>query len=338
MVWDEYEKRFLAIAKENNKSKKYCDKWLDYAKKLCDNNLPIIYNQEHLCLLLGYRKEYVYAAANSPKKFYRTFSIAKKSGGVRTISEPLPSLKEIQKWILENILERMAVSPFAKAYVKGKNIRENARFHRNQPRVLSLDLHDFFGQISSFLVFKIFIDAGYATDVSMLLTSLCCLSDRLPQGASTSAYLSNLVMKEFDDSMAKYVAENKIRYTRYADDMTFSGNIEVRNIIRFVRKNLKPYGLELNESKTRVRNGGQQQEVTGIVVNEKLQISKKKRKKIRQEIYYIKKYGLQSHLNYTDETRGDYLRCLEGRIRFALSINPNDHELREYLSYISEWC
>ena len=334
MEWEQYKNAFLIEANKNNKSTQYCEKWLNYARKLFENNLPIIYNQEHLCMLVGYETEYIYAASNGARHFYRTFYVPKKKGGYRTISEPLPNLKDIQKWILINVLEKMEISPYAKAYVKGKNIRENARFHKRQKKVLSLDVHDFFGSISSFLVYEVFVNVGYQSDVAMMLTQLCCLEGSLPQGAPTSALLSNIIMKHFDDDIAKYVNENKIRYTRYADDMTFSGDFNEREMIRFVRKKLKKMGMALSEEKTRVRCQGQQQEVTGIVVNDKLQLSKKKRKKIRQEIYFIKKYGLQSHLEYIQEERRNYLEHIKGEIAYAFFINPKDAEMKEYLEYI----
>lgn len=337
MEWEQYERMFLLEAEKKNKSKQYCKTWLVYAKKLFENNLPIIYNQEHLCMLVGYTPEYVYAASNGARHFYRSFYIVKKNGGSRRICEPLPNLKEIQKWILLNVLEKMEVSPYAKAYIKGKNIRENARFHKRQKKVLSLDVHDFFGSISSFLVYEVFVRGGYQSEVAMMLTQLCCLDGCLPQGAPTSALLSNIIMKQFDDDIAKYVNENKIRYTRYADDMTFSGNFNEKEVIRFVRKRLKKIGLTLSEEKIRVRYQGQQQEVTGIVVNDKLQLSKQKRKRIRQEIYYIKKYGLQSHLEYVQEERCNYIEHIKGEIAYAVFINPRDVEMKKYLEYVKTY-
>lgn len=114
------EPRLQKQARKSGKSKEYCEKCLSYAENLWDHSMPVIYTQEHLCGLLGYLPEYVYAAANAPESFYRQFSIPKKNGGMRLISEPLPNLKKIQKWILENILYRAEVSPYAKAYIPGK--------------------------------------------------------------------------------------------------------------------------------------------------------------------------------------------------------------------------
>lgn len=336
MDWESYQKRFLEEAKNNNKSKSYCDKWLSYAEHLYKQGLPVIYNQEHLCRLLGYLPEYVYAASNSPQHFYRRFKIKKKNGKPRDIAEPLPNLKDIQKWILINVLYKIPVSPYAKAYIKNKNIKENVRFHRKQKMVLTLDVHDFFGSITSYRVYRLFSELGYNEPVAMMLAGLCSLDNALPQGAPTSAALSNIIMKEFDGTIAKYTGENKIRYTRYADDMTFSGDFMPVNVIRLVRRELKKYGMRLNDEKTRTRKQGQQQEVTGIVVNQKMQLPKKERKQIRQEMYYINKYGLQSHLKYINEQRDNYLNHMLGKVGYGLFINPNDKELRIYQNILRD--
>ncbi|WP_270209386.1 retron St85 family RNA-directed DNA polymerase [Dorea amylophila] len=337
MEWNEYKVTFCKIAKKNGKSEEYCEECMIYAQNLWVNKIPIIYTQEHLCALLGYLPIYVYAAANSPERFYRKFSIPKKNGGIRIISEPLPNLKEIQKWILENILYNLKVSAYAKAYIPGKSIKDNVRFHRRQKKVLSLDIKSFYDCLTNWMVFQLFMENGYNESVAMMLTGLCCLNGSLPQGAPTSAALSNLLMKKFDEIVGKYCKEKEIRYTRYADDMTFSGDFDEVQVIRFIRKNLKSMGLKLNKNKTRVRKQGQQQEVTGIVVNYKTQVPKTVRKEIRKNMYYIQKYGLESHLNYIGTERKNYIGHLMGQISYALFINPKDREMKRYKHILKEY-
>ncbi len=332
--WEEYCLDFRKKAAQKNRSKEYCDYWLKYGKELYNKNLPIIYNQEHLCLLLGYQEEYILAASNSAFKFYRSYEIPKKNGGFRRISEPLPSLKEIQRWILDNILESIEVSPYAKAYIKKKSIKENAKFHKGQEIVLSLDMKNFFDSITSDKVYNCFKELGYKKDVVVLLTNLCCANGCLPQGAPTSPMLSNIILKDFDNKIGKYTNEKKIRYTRYADDMTFSGDFSPGQIISYVKKLLNKLGLKLNDSKTRTRKKEQRQEVTGIVVNKKMQLPKSIRKKIRQEMYYIKKFGLESHMQYCKIDKMNYVLHLKGRIEYGLFINPYDKELQEYLDFL----
>ena len=330
MEWIEYELKFAEAAQNKNKSKKYCDQWLKYAKKLWDHNLPIIFTQNHLCALLGYDPLYVYAVSNSPHNFYHCYQIPKKNGGKRNISEPLPNLKEIQRWILENILYKFELSPYAKAYIKGKSIKDNVRFHRRQKKVLSLDIKDFYDHLTDWLVYQLFVEVGYSEAVAMMLTNLCCLDGSLPQGAPTSAALSNILLKDFDYKIGELCKVSKIRFTRYADDMTFSGDFNERKVLLWVRKNLKELNLSINEAKTRVRKQGQQQEVTGVIVNYKPQVAKCVRKDIRKNLYYINKYGLQSHLEYIKEERSKYLEHLFGLVNYALFINPNDNEMKKY--------
>lgn len=330
MEWIEYKLKFIEVAKKNNKNEKYCRRWLEYAENLWNRGLPIIFTQEHLCALLGYDPVYVYAVSNSPLNFYHCYQIPKKNGGKRDIAEPLPNLKEIQRWILENILYSFKISPYAKAYIKGKSIKDNIRFHRRQKKVLSLDIKDFYNHLTDWMVYQLFIEAGYNEAVGMMLTNLCCLEGCLPQGAPTSAALSNILMKDFDYKIGEFCKCSKIRFTRYADDMTFSGDFNELKIISFVKKNLKGLQLSINEEKTRVRKQGQQQEVTGVVVNYKPQLAKSIRKDIRKNMYYINKYGLQSHLKYIQEERSNYLEHLFGIINYALFINPYDKEMKGY--------
>lgn len=336
MDWNNYYYDFCKQAKECGKNDEYCKQWLEYAHNLYEHNLPIIYNQEHFSMLVGYKLEYLYAVSNSPNNFYRHYQIPKKSGGTRPIDEPLPSLKEIQRWILDNILVHMKISVYAKAYVKDKSIRDNARFHKKQKKVLSLDIKDFFLSVSSKKVFELFTNAGYSSDVVVMLTNICCLNGSLPQGAPTSPMLSNIILYGFDCQIGKYTGERKIRYTRYADDMTFSGDFSTGQIISLVKKNLYQIGLRLNGDKTRTRCPNQRQEVTGIVVNEKMQLPKNIRKKIRQEMFYIKKFGLDSHLQYLEIQKENYIAHLRGVIHHGLFINPRDNELKSYLQFLND--
>ena len=163
--------------------------------------------------------------------------------------------------------------------LKKKSIKENARFHKRQEILLSLDVKKFFDSITSDKVYKVFSSLGYQEDIVVMLTNLCCLNGCLPQGAPTSPIISNIILKKFDDEVGKFTNEKKIRYTRYADDMTFSGDFNPGQIISFVKNRLYELGLKLNEEKTRTRKKSQRQEVTGIVVNEKMQLPKSVRRK-----------------------------------------------------------
>ena len=239
----------------------------------------------------------IYSISNNIENNYKIYKIKKKNGKYRTIYEPNSLLKHIQRQILVKILDNKAISKYAKAYHKGINLKDNAIPHLNKELILKLDIKDFFENISFIDVYNSCFSIEYfPKSVGMILTYLCTYDDYLMQGAPTSAYISNLVMKEFDEVLGLWCEENNISYTRYSDDMTFSGEFNPREVIVKVRKMLYKLGLELNNKKIHIIHKSSNQNVTGIVVNEKVQVSAKYRKEIRQEIYYIRKFGLESHL------------------------------------------
>ncbi|WP_342045934.1 retron St85 family RNA-directed DNA polymerase [Bacillus sp. OTU530] len=336
MIWEKYRRNFTDAALKAGHDDLYIKKNLEKAHLLYSQGLPIIYDQKHLSYLVGYSIEYLLKVSNSQKSFYRYFKIPKKNGDFRSIAEPLPNLKSIQRWILEEILYSCKTSEFAKAYKKNVSLKENARFHRRQKKVLTIDIKDFFGTIKDLEIYAFFSSLGYSRDVSAMLTNLCTLKGTLPQGAATSPALSNLVMRDIDKRIAAFSRENRIRYTRYADDLTFSGDFQEGKVIKFVDSVLKSKGFAINHEKTRVRLPHQRQEVTGIIVNEKIQVSREMRRELRKNIYYIKKYGLDSHLMTVKREKYEYLKHLLGTANYIYSINPRDSEIYEYLEYLRE--
>ena len=336
MKWINYEKNFIIAAKESDYSEEYINRNLEIAHKLFHKKLPIIFNQEHFSFLVGIDLQYLLKASNSQSNFYRYFKIPKKSKGLRDIAEPLPNLKLAQKWILEEILYSCPTSNYAKAYKKGVSLKENAKFHRGQKKVLSLDINNFFGSFKYSDVYSFFISLGYSKDVSVLLTNLCTLKGSLPQGAPTSPALFNLLFTNIDKRISIYTNNKRIRYTRYADDLTFSGDYEVGELISFVKNIFASKGFTLNTSKTRVRLPHQRQEVTGIIVNEKLQAPKELRRDLRKNIYFIKKFGLDSHLSIKDKEKKTYLKYLLGVANYIHSINPKDDTASNNLIYLKE--
>ena len=339
MVWQTYQADFTAKALAARRPIAETEMLLAYAKNIYDKGMPIIYDIGHLSLLVGYKVDFLVAASTYPRAYYRNFRIKKKSGASRVISEPLPSLKAIQTWILENILEKFEVSLYAKAYVKGRSIKENARFHRNQNNVLTIDIKNFFGSVTKVRIISFFSSLGYSRQVALLLARLCCKNSRLPQGAPTSPTLSNIVLIAFDEKLFKICSLNKVRFTRYADDITFS--YEDKNLtgplIEYARELLKGEGLVLNRDKTRLMERHQRQEVTGVIVNKKLQVPIEIRKDLRQIFYYINKFGLDSHIERIQEKRSRYLYHVLGLCNFVLFINPNDKEIKGYLITAREY-
>lgn len=281
----------------------------------------------------------LYSISNRVERNYKVYKIKKHNGNYRTIYSPNPMLKCIQKNILKNILEDQSISKYAKAYHKNISLKDNAKPHLNQKTIMKLDIIDFFENIEYPLIYNTcFNNAYYPKSIGHLLTYLCTYESRLPQGAPTSSYISNLVMKDFDEEIGKWCEERNINYTRYSDDMTFSGDFNPQEIIKKVRKLLYKLNLKLNNKKIHIIKNSQQQNVTGIIVNKKLQISSKYRNNIRQSIYYIKKYGLQNHLSkikYND-TKEKYIQSLKGKINYVLSIDNTNQEFINYKKYLKE--
>ena len=279
----------------------------------------------------------IYSISNNIEKNYKIYKIKKRNGKYRTIYEPNSILKQIQKQILVNILNNKCISKYAKAYHKGIGLKDNAISHINKEMLLKLDIKDFFENISFLDVYNSCFPIEYfPKPVGMILTYLCTYDNHLTQGSPTSAYISNLVMKEFDEELGFWCDLRNISYTRYSDDMTFSGNFSPSELIIKVRKMLYKLGLELNNDKIHIVRRSSSQSEKGIIVNEKMQVNIKYRNKIRQEIYYIKKFGLISHLKKCDINIDSikYLNILYGKILYVLQINEKDEEFKKYKQFI----
>lgn len=330
MDFKHYEETFIKESRKIGFSLPNIQRCLDYAEVLFSHQVPVIYNPTHLSALVGYKKEYLKKASLFPNYFYRDFEVAKKNGSKRLISEPLPSLKEIQMWILRNILYKVPISAFAKAYRPTVSLMENLRFHKSQPKVFTLDLENFFPSIRVEAVENEFLELGYSRIISKLLSRLCTRDGSLPQGAPTSPYLSNLVFKVADAAIAAYCKEHKIRYTRYADDMSFSGDFDENKLLQIVTEIIEKMGLRINAKKTKLMTPDMRQTVTGVVVNQKPQVIFHERNQLRQALYYIQKFGFEEHREYKEINQKNYLEHLLGKINFVLQINPKDAEFIKY--------
>ena len=164
-----------------------------------------------------------------------------------------------------------------------------------------------------------------------------CFSESLRvnfKGAPTSAYISNVILRNFDEKVGAYCKIKNINYTRYSNDITLSGAFNINETIIFIKDNLNSYGFKLNYKKTKVIYQNQSQKITGIVVNQKININRKYYKKIRQQVYYIKKFGIDSRLKNQNITNKEkYLNRLLGKINFCLQIK-NTKELLNYKKII----
>lgn len=291
----------------------------------------------------------LYAVSNHIEDHYHPAVIQKRDGSERRLFVPDRLLMKIQRNILHHILDQLPVSSYATAYQKGAGILHHAGMHTGAERILKLDIRDFFGTILFPQVYRYgFPTIYFPPAVGTLLTNLCCYRDCLPQGAPTSAALSNLVMKPFDEVIGAWCEERGICYSRYCDDMAFSGDFDAGMVIGKVRGCLSTMGFELNQKKTQVVSRHRRQMVTGIVVNLKPQVSRTYRKKLRQEIYFCRKFGIEGHLNRVQDTRylpmGEggirrYRLSLLGRVNHVLQINPEDRYFQKVKhQMLREWA
>ncbi|MBO5869778.1 MAG: RNA-directed DNA polymerase [Clostridia bacterium] len=276
---------------------------------------------------LDFSAKTLYSLTNDIEKHYRRVEIPKHDGTFRVLYVPDTLLKTVQRRIANRILLLEPISRYATAYKRGSFIRKNASCHVGKETVLKLDIKHFFDSILySHVKDKVFTEKRFSEPIRVLLTMLCYYKDRLPQGAPTSPVITNIVMRDFDETVGNWCNQRGITYTRYCDDMTFSGSFDVNEVKIFVKSELRKIGFFLNEKKTVSAKGTQRQIVTGIVVNEKLNVSSEYRKKLRQEVYYCRKYGVEEHLkrigNSVDAKK--YLQGLLGRISYVLEVRCDD--------------
>ena len=286
---------------------------------------------------LGVSARALYTLSNQIHRHYRTVKIPKGNGQYRQLHIPDEFLKAVQRRIAQNLLAYEEISPFATAYRPGGSPLVNAKPHVGKQTVMKLDIRQFFDHCFYPLVKeKAFPAERYSEANRVLLTLLCVHKDALPQGAPTSPAISNIIMRDFDQAVGRWCATRQIAYTRYCDDMTFSGEFDPRTVKAVVKSELRKLGLFLNGQKTVVLSSGQRKSVTGIVVNEKPNVSAAYRRKLRQELYYCRKYGIENHMRKSGMviSKDDYTAQLLGKVNYVLSVVPDNDELPAYRQWL----
>lgn len=282
---------------------------------------------------LGIPTKTLFAVSNRIRAHYRKVRIPKKSGGYRELSVPDEVLKRIQRAIAERILFYHPISRYARAYRFGASVQSNARPHVGKEAVLKLDIKHFFDSILySTVKEKCFPKRNFSEPIRVLLSMLCYCGDSLPQGAPTSPIITNIIMRDFDETVGDYCEARGITYTRYCDDMTFSGSFDADALTAFVKTELFQSGYLLNAEKTVLADAHHRQTVTGLVVNERLGVPASYKREIRKDVYFCEKYGVSEHLRATGSTKSEtaYLEGLLGRIAYVLKTEPNSREFSEY--------
>lgn len=246
---------------------------------------------------------------------YKIFEIPKKSGGTRTICAPEPFLKSIQRKIsqklnevhLEYLEKKRIKNKISHAFQKDRGIISNARYHRNKRYVLNVDIVDFFssfhfGRVQGY--FNKNKEFAFSKEFSILLAQLVCYKGSLPQGAPSSPVITNLIFNIVDLHILELAKKYKLDYTRYADDLSFSTNsksfpIEAPVFLYELSRLLEKDGFKINESKTRLLYSSSRQEVTGLTVNKKLNVSRKfidETRAMAHRLYTTGSFIIDAHL------------------------------------------
>jgi retron-type reverse transcriptase len=245
---------------------------------------------DELARRVGVSKEQLVAVANA-RRNYRWHAIPKKDGGRRIVYTPQPELKDIQRRLLRKVFARLKVHPAACGFVRGRSVVDHAARHVGKKIVVKIDIQEFFASTSWERVSTYLKRLGWTNrfgrreSPNSCLMTLCCYANGLPQGAPTSPILSNAVNYRMDCRLAALAARSGATYSRYADDMAFSFDIDdvrfIRGVIRRVRRILHSEGYRVHKAKLRYLRSHQQQRLVGLVVNEKVQLPRKTRRLLR---------------------------------------------------------
>lgn len=329
---------------KNIRGKKTQEALSDYVRGLILNNTPVIIDFDHLAKLLGVQNEILSKIVFNSSSFYYNFEIPKRNEGFREISAPYPVLLQSQRWIYENILIKQPLHENSKGFIKNVSIVDNAKAHLNQTYLLKMDVENFFPSIKINRIISIFRNLGYTKKISYYLASICCLNNELPQGAATSPTLSNIIAKRLDYRLSGFASKFDLKYTRYADDFTFSGKQLPVRLISYIENIVKEEGFVINQSKTKLLNKNKQKIVTGISISsDKLTIPKKTKREVRKNIHYVLTKGLFAHQKHIKSNDPIYLERLLGYLYFWYSVEPKNSfvlnsikELKEYSKQIEK--
>ena len=267
---------------------------------------------------------------------YQHFEIPKKKGGKRSIFDPEQKLKRIQRQlnyflqayylcIKPEGVHGFVVNPhYLGSYC---NIAANALPHVGKNQVLNIDLKDFFPSITAHQVYQLFTSSLFKFDeqIATAFTLLTTYEGKLPIGSPTSPVISNFICLALDSDLNQFCECNNLTYTRYADDLTFSSNEVISNdslldIINLIKKNK----FAINEQKLRLKTKNSKQTVTGLVVNEKVNVDRKLIKKTRAMLHDFTMNGIDKaaskHLNLnmplSNRDRELFITRLKGYIHF----------------------
>jgi hypothetical protein len=292
------------------------------------------------------------SALEGPVSHYRYRILAKNFGSIRLIEAPKPRLKQLQRQILAGILEAMPVHPAAHGFLKNHSVQTFAASHVGRQVVLRMDLQDFFPSIRRARIAALFRTAGYPESIADLLAALCThvaprglfaksnfaeaihpaqLRDaqllytepHLPQGAPSSPALANLCAYRVDCRLAGLAHAADAVYTRYADDLAFSGGEAfARTVDRFqiqASAILLEEGFQVHHRKTRIMRPAVRQYLAGLVTNQRLNVPRPDFDRLKAILTNCLRHGPESQ---NREAHPAFRAHIEGRVGFVESVNP----------------
>ncbi|MES2264959.1 MAG: reverse transcriptase family protein [Pseudomonadota bacterium] len=313
--------------------------------KLARNALPAMHHAQDLAAAMGLTLQELRFLAFERRvsriSHYRRFAMPKKTGGERIISAPMPRLKRAQYWVLDNVLARAPLHGAAHGFIQGRSIVSNAAPHVGKDVVINLDLKNFFPSIGMPRIKGVFRELGYSEQIATTLALLCTESPTeevsvdgekffvahgmraLPQGAPSSPALTNILCRRLDARLQGCAAKLGFIYTRYADDLTFSGDAQARKLsgklLWRVKQIVIDEGFTPHPEKQHVMRSAQRQSVTGVVVNEKPSIERETLRRFRATLFQVEKDG-PAGKQWNGNT--NVIDALEGYAQFIKMVDP----------------
>ena len=300
-------------------------------------------NRSQLALLLRVPKTTLTYYAYGNGKRYKQFKIPKKTGGTREISAPIAGLNNIQKKLDVLLQELYNSHPAAHGFISGKSTLTNATRHLNKKCVLNIDLKDFFASITAARIIGLLKSKhfGLPNEVASTIAALCTYNDRLPQGAATSPVLSNMISFRLDRQLTNLCKKERVTYTRYADDITFSTTkhqfpesfVKMDSAESVILGDLLTAHIEanhftINNLKVRLHAGTKAQFVTGVKVNLKPNLSRKYIRQLRSMIHAWEKHGLEAaQSKFESEYRGgkrSFANVVYGKLAYLKHIKGSE--------------
>lgn len=252
-------------------------------------------------------------------------------------------MRFVQYRILTKILEPFFPIPdYVFAFEKSRSIPTMASVHVGKKVVISVDIKDFFPSIRQKVIAKILAERGFGFPAARNLSELMTLGPRVPQGALTSPKISNIVVcRTFGPEIYEYCQQHGMDLTIYADDITISTNDDSDpwSVVRFLTQTVHKYGFRLNFDKTKVMRSTSRQYVCGAVVNEKVNLLRKERMKLRAIVHHCIVHGLEATADRNGLTPNEFLLSVRGRLNWFGQLNPEAASglIAQFKESFGEW-